>query len=303
MAVVAPAAMVAVGEPTLATLVLLELTLKTIPPAGAGAERVNVRVLVSVPESVRLGGEKEIVAVTWTLLVVEVYAGALAVMFAVPRSFPVNCGAVAGWVCPASMMTLDGEIATFGRSLDNVTVTPPCGAGAGKVTWNAVDCPSPTVTFDGRPITPPLCTVTLAVALEMLGVTGLAVIVVVPTPAPFRATVAVVAFCAMVTVGGKVTTPAGLALRLTETVDDAGAESVSIIFCVSEPTIVTAPGKTERCADLDTLARGCITRSGDGDRSRPKIDTRHLRLRRGLHLRRINEHAYGRDRHLRGIAA
>lgn len=239
VAVVAPGCIVAAGEPTVATLVLLELTLKVRPPEGAGPESVNVRFWVSVPESVRLGGEKLIVAVTWTALVVEVYTGALAVMFVVPGSFPITSGgATAGCVWPVSMVTLAGIMPTFGVSLDNVTVTPPWGAGAGRVTWNATVCPSPTVTFDGRPIAPALCTVMLHVAFETLGVLEAAVIVVAPALAPFSVTVAVVACCAMVTVCGMVTTPAELALRLTETTDGAGADNVSVIFSVSGPIIV-----------------------------------------------------------------
>ena len=122
---VAPGCIVTVGEATVATLMLLELMLKVRPPEGAGPERVSVRFWVSVPESVRLSGEILIVAVTWTGLVVEVYTGALAVTLAVPRSFPITCGATAGCVWPASMVTLGGVTLTFGVSLDSVTVTPP----------------------------------------------------------------------------------------------------------------------------------------------------------------------------------
>ena len=76
------------------------------------------------------------------------------------------------------------------------------------------------------------------VAFDTLGVAELAVIVVVPALAPFRVTVAVVAFCAMVTVCGIVTTPAGLALRVTDMTDGAGADNVSVKFFVSGPFIV-----------------------------------------------------------------
>jgi hypothetical protein len=96
VAVLVLAAMVTVGEPTLATLVLLEVMLKVRPPAGAGPESVNVRFRVSVPASVRVAGEKLMVAVTWMAFVVEVYTGEVAVMFVLPSAFPVTSGATVG---------------------------------------------------------------------------------------------------------------------------------------------------------------------------------------------------------------
>jgi hypothetical protein len=46
--------------------------------------------------------------------------------------------------------------------LARLTVTPPVGAGLGKVTANGADCPGATLTFTGRMIAPPdgtACTV------------------------------------------------------------------------------------------------------------------------------------------------
>lgn len=70
--VVKPAAIVAVDEPTVAALVLVELTVKFIPPNGAGPERVNVRFWVVVPVIAREAGEKLMLPVTCTDLLVEV---------------------------------------------------------------------------------------------------------------------------------------------------------------------------------------------------------------------------------------
>ena len=54
-------------EGTVATPVLLELKLIVKPPAGAGADRFNVKFCVSVPTIVRVAGAKLAVALTFTL--------------------------------------------------------------------------------------------------------------------------------------------------------------------------------------------------------------------------------------------
>ena len=57
----------------------------------------------------------------------------------IPRLMPVTCGCVAGDAVPPAMKTL-GVTVTFEVSLlFSVTVTPPAGAGAGKVTAKAAD--------------------------------------------------------------------------------------------------------------------------------------------------------------------
>src|SRR3989442_15360757 len=105
-------------------------------------------------------------------------------MLAVPKFTPTTCGFVAGVVCPAATTTPEGLTLTFEISLlDSVTVTPPDGAGVGKVTGKGVESPGPTVIFDCRPIVPALSTVTAAVASAMSG-RALAWMVVVPGVAP-----------------------------------------------------------------------------------------------------------------------
>ena len=45
-----------------------------------------------------------------------------------------------GVVAPAAIVTVAGEmLSLFESLLTSVTVTPPAGAAAGSVTWNAVD--------------------------------------------------------------------------------------------------------------------------------------------------------------------
>ena len=81
-----------------------------------------------------------------------------------PMLTPVTCGCVAGVVCPAAMVTVDGEIFTFEPSLlDSVTVTAEAAA-FGKVTGNSAVWPRGTLRLDGIPIGPGLSTVTLASA-------------------------------------------------------------------------------------------------------------------------------------------
>ncbi len=66
--------------------------------------------------------------------------GAEALIVAVPKFTPVICGGAAGAVAPAAMNTMAGAIVTFdGSLLVKVTVTPPPGAGADKVTGNGTD--------------------------------------------------------------------------------------------------------------------------------------------------------------------
>ena len=65
VAVLVLAAMVTVAG-TVAAAVLLELKLIVTPPAGAGADNVNVRFCVAVPVMLRVVGEKLAVAATVT---------------------------------------------------------------------------------------------------------------------------------------------------------------------------------------------------------------------------------------------
>jgi hypothetical protein len=72
-------------------------------------------------------------------------------------------------VLPARIVTDAGDTVTFVVSLLlSVTVTPPAGAGAGKVTVSAADCPRFTLML-GILIAPALCTITEAVASGIFG--------------------------------------------------------------------------------------------------------------------------------------
>jgi hypothetical protein len=69
---VALAGIVKAPAETVAAAVLLEVTVKVRPPAGAGPERVSVRFWVWVPLMFSVWGEKLMVAVTCTGCVAEV---------------------------------------------------------------------------------------------------------------------------------------------------------------------------------------------------------------------------------------
>ena len=75
-------------------------------------------------------------------------------MTADPRLMPLTCDGVAGDVVPPAMKTLGVTVAFEVSLLDSRTVTPPAGAGAGKVTGSMTACPSPTVVLAGRLIAP-----------------------------------------------------------------------------------------------------------------------------------------------------
>ena len=61
-------------------------------------------------------------------------------MVADPKLTPVTCGCVAGVDCPAAILMVAGDTVNFEVSLLlSVTVTPPAGAGAGKVIVNVAD--------------------------------------------------------------------------------------------------------------------------------------------------------------------
>lgn len=109
-----------------------------------------------------------------------------------PKLLPVTCGAVEGWVWPAGMVMLAGVMPTLELLLERLTVTADAGA-AGSVTWNAADCPRFRETPEGRPIAPPLCTITLVAPLETLGAVELAVTIAVPRLTPVTGTEALVA--------------------------------------------------------------------------------------------------------------
>ena len=89
------------------------------------------------------------------------YPVAEAVTAAVPMPTPVTCGSVEGVVWPAAMVTGEVTVRTEVPALVSVMVVPPAGAGADKVIFRAVDCPTGTVTLDARVMDPSETTVTL----------------------------------------------------------------------------------------------------------------------------------------------
>lgn len=131
---VEPCAKVAVAG-TVATPTLLELRLTVSPPAGAGADRFRVMFCVVRPVIVMEPGAKLTLAVVCTVWVPEVNPDADAVMLAEPMLTAVTVGCVVGVVAPAAIDTLAADTVTFVVSLlVKATVTPPAGAGTGRVT-------------------------------------------------------------------------------------------------------------------------------------------------------------------------
>ena len=147
-----------------------------------------------------------------------------------------------GWVAPAGIITVVGEIVALPLLADNVTVAPPAGAAADKVTWNAIAFPTLTLLPAGSEIAPWVCTVMEAVALVTLRATELAVIVVEPIATPVTEKLVVVAPAAKVAVAGMVTMPVGLAAKLTTRPPaGAGADRVKLSVCGVAPTSVKPP--------------------------------------------------------------
>ena len=155
---------------------------------------------------------------------------------------PVTCGGVAGASVPPAMKTL-GVTAAFEVSLlFSMTVTPPAGAGAGKIIARATDCPNVTVVLGGRRIAADDVMVTPAVALGIP--VALAVIVAEPAATPVTGTATLVVFAPKLTVGAALATPALLELRLiVNPPDGAGPDRISVRFCVAVPVIVRLAGE------------------------------------------------------------
>ena len=123
-----------------------------------------------------------------------------------------------------------------------VTVAPPAGAAADRVTWNAIDFPTETLLPDGSEMAPLACTVTGEVALVTLAVAELAVMVVEPMATPVMEKLVVVAPAAKVAVEGIVAMPVGLATKLTvRPPAGAGADRVKLSVCGVAPISVKPP--------------------------------------------------------------
>jgi hypothetical protein len=135
-------------------------------------------------------------------------------------------------VWPAEIKTVSGVTVTLVESaLASVTVTSLADA-TGRVTAKGADPPSPTVTGAGRPIGPPVTTVTFAVA-SGINVVALAWITVEPKVKAVTGTFTVVAPAAKVAVAGVVATAVLLELVFTvRPVGGAAAERVSVRFWV-----------------------------------------------------------------------
>jgi len=164
-------------------------------------------------------------------------------MVADPKFTPVTVGCAAGEAWPAGMVTEAGTAATFGLLLERLTVTA-AGAAEDSVTERGTDWPGAKVGLAVIVMLPADCTVTVAAAFVTFGTLAAeAVMVAVPPATAVTGTVTLVAPAAIWTDCGTVTTPDGLALRLTVTPPvGAGADNVSVRFVLPAPTMVVVPG-------------------------------------------------------------
>jgi hypothetical protein len=155
---------------------------------------------------------------------------------------PCTTGWVVGVVWLAAIETVAGVTVTLvGSALVSVTVTALADA-TGRVTVKGADPPSPMVTGTGRPIGPPVTTVTFAVA-SGINVVALAWITVEPKVKAVTGTFTVVKPAVKVTVAGVVATAGLLELVYTvRPVGGAAAERVSVRFWVVGPVMVTVGG-------------------------------------------------------------
>ena len=85
-------------------------------------------------------------------------------MFVDPAPIPVTCGWVVGTVAFCGTKTLGVTVAFEGSLLTSVMVTPPTGAGVGKDTGKAADCPCTMGAMPDTAICPKAKTLTVAVA-------------------------------------------------------------------------------------------------------------------------------------------
>ena len=119
-----------VGEmAAMAGLLLVSVTVT--PPAGATVESDTGTLPVALGPSVRLPIVSALL-VTAALLVVGSNGGEAAVMVVLPNAIPVIVNVAD--VCPAGTSTLAGTVKMPVFALTSVTVVPPTGAGAGRVT-------------------------------------------------------------------------------------------------------------------------------------------------------------------------
>lgn len=145
---------------------------------------------------------------------------------------------------PPDTKSVDGNtVAMEGLLVASVMKTPPAGAAVPNATGKLTVSPGATVTLAGRtnPGTVGIVTVTVAVALAMPG--ALAVIDTNPAPTPVTGTDTAVAPGAKLTTAGTVAMVGSLQLRLTANAAAAGAERLSVRFCVVVSLTVRLPGQ------------------------------------------------------------
>lgn len=139
------------------------------------------------------------------------------------------------------MVTVVGAIFTFVASLAiSDTVTPPAGAGDGRVTDKFSDCPRPTDVFAGRMIEPRFATVIVALAPVTFGEVVEAVMVAVPGFPAVTVIVSDVAAAGKKTLDGTDAIRESLDVRFTVIPpgDGAGTDRFSVrLFLAPSPRV------------------------------------------------------------------
>src|SRR5450755_629833 len=98
---------------------------------------------------VPLGCTSSVIALTATAVTAEVYPVADAVIVVLPTPTPVTLTLAV--VAPAATLTDAGTVAIAALALCRLIVTPPAGAGEGRVTANPTVSPGATSRFAGAP--------------------------------------------------------------------------------------------------------------------------------------------------------
>lgn len=128
---------------------MLEPRVTDKPPAGAGPESVSCKFCDAPLGKASVAGLSENDAVTAIDWLAAEKPVAKALIVAEPGLTPVTVGCTAGVANPAAINTEFTERAARALLLNRLTVTPPDGATADRLTCKLIDWPSATLALAG----------------------------------------------------------------------------------------------------------------------------------------------------------